>query len=144
MISPSSCVCIYAFNIFHSCPITEFFYFTDYLNDGMYGSFNCIMFDHQVVCPEVLMKNGVFVYGESLGDDEPQFRASLWGPTCDSIDCISKDIMLPTLEVGDWIFFRNMGAYTITAVSQFTGFRRSSVLYTITEATMGRYSLRNL
>ena len=25
-----------------------------YVNDGVYGSFNCLMFDHAIVHPEVL------------------------------------------------------------------------------------------
>ncbi|KAG0301167.1 hypothetical protein BGZ98_008564 [Dissophora globulifera] len=80
-----------------------------YINDGMYGSFNCIMFDHQ-----------------------PRGVASVWGPTCDSIDRIAANARLPLMETGDWLYFENMGAYTITAASQFNGFRRSEVLYTTT------------
>lgn len=30
----------------------SFGFFIDYVNDGMYGSFNCILFDHQVVYPK--------------------------------------------------------------------------------------------
>ena len=58
-------------------------------------------------------------------------RASIWGPTCDSIDCVCPDIELAAqLEVGDWLGFENMGAYTICAASQFNGFERSGVTYT--------------
>lgn len=64
-----------------------------YVNDGVYGSFNCLMFDHATVHPEVL----------SVKDEETKkFPSSIWGPTCDSLDCISKGVMLPkvsTLEV---------------------------------------------
>ncbi|KAH9812422.1 pyridoxal-dependent decarboxylase [Melampsora americana] len=31
-----------------------------YINDGVYGAFNCIMFDHQVVHPKILTLNGNF------------------------------------------------------------------------------------
>jgi len=56
---------------------------------------------------------------------------SVWGPTCDGIDCVSPQTRLPrALEVGDWLGFRNMGAYTICAASQFNGFKTSGVLYT--------------
>ncbi|KAL9543136.1 hypothetical protein MBANPS3_008255 [Mucor bainieri] len=101
-----------------------------YVNDGMYGSFNCIIFDHQVVHPKVLMKNELYAYGQDL--PEAQYESSVWGPTCDSIDCLNKSVRLPKLEAGDWIYFENMGAYTICAASQFNGFRKSEVLYTNT------------
>ncbi|CAO3608830.1 unnamed protein product [Mucor fragilis] len=101
-----------------------------YVNDGMYGSFNCIIFDHQVVRPKVLIKNELFTYGQDL--PEAQYESSVWGPTCDSIDCLNKSTRLPKLEPGDWLYFENMGAYTICAASQFNGFRKSEVLYTNT------------
>ncbi|KAG0225624.1 hypothetical protein BGW42_004204 [Actinomortierella wolfii] len=102
-----------------------------YVNDGMYGSFNCIMFDHQVCEPKVLLRDGQFGYKQDLM--LPLGFASVWGPTCDSIDCISAKARLPLLETRDWLYFENMGAYTITAASQFNGFRKSEVHYTTTE-----------
>ncbi|ORZ20079.1 pyridoxal-dependent decarboxylase [Lobosporangium transversale] len=108
-----------------------------YINDGVYGSFNCTMFDHQVCEPRVLLRNGEFAYRDKqlllLGDAIPHGYASVWGPTCDSIDCITSKAYLPLLEAGDWLYFDNMGAYTITAASQFNGFKKSKVLYTTTE-----------
>jgi ornithine decarboxylase len=105
----------------------EFMY---YVNDGMYGSFNCIIFDHQVVEPKVLMKDDVHMFGQTL--QETHFESSVWGPTCDSIDCLNKSARLPKLEPGDWLYYENMGAYTICAASQFNGFRKSEVIYTNT------------
>ncbi|KAG0048289.1 hypothetical protein BGZ83_006727 [Gryganskiella cystojenkinii] len=102
-----------------------------YINDGMYGSFNCIMFDHQVCEPKVLLKDGGFSYKTVV--NEAHGFASVWGPTCDSIDCISAKSSLPLMETGDWLYFENMGAYTITAASQFNGFRKSEIMYTTTE-----------
>ncbi|KAI8069559.1 pyridoxal-dependent decarboxylase [Gongronella butleri] len=100
-----------------------------YVNDGMYGSFNCILFDHQVVVPRVLLKNNEFCYDKRA---EIDYECSIWGPTCDSIDCLSKSTRLPLLEEGDWLYWENMGAYTICAASQFNGFKKSKVLYTNT------------
>ncbi|KAF9288316.1 hypothetical protein BGZ68_000445 [Mortierella alpina] len=106
-----------------------------YINDGMYGSFNCIMFDHQICEPKVLYQDGIFSYQAQLpASSERLGLASVWGPTCDSIDCITAKARLPLLETGHWLYFENMGAYTITAASQFNGFRKSEVLYTTTEA----------
>ncbi|TPX34241.1 hypothetical protein SmJEL517_g03068 [Synchytrium microbalum] len=89
--------------------------FMYYVNDGMYGSFNCLTFDHAVVTPRVLSKNGVYLYDAT--PKEEVYGCSIWGPTCDSIDCISKSSFLPQLDIGDWLYFENMGAYTCTAAS---------------------------
>ncbi|KAJ7577639.1 ornithine decarboxylase [Mycena floridula] len=98
-----------------------------YINDGVYGAFNCILFDHQVVEPYVLSMNGSF----HVASSEPQSLCSVWGPTCDSIDCVNASTTLPSaLQVGDWLGFDNMGAYTICAASQFNGFETSKVVYT--------------
>ncbi|KAI9312369.1 pyridoxal-dependent decarboxylase [Dichotomocladium elegans] len=101
-----------------------------YVNDGMYGSFNCILFDHQVVVPKILFRGGEFQYGFQAQDTK--YECSVWGPTCDSIDCLVKEMRLPMLDVGDWLYWENMGAYTICAASQFNGFRKSEVIYTNT------------
>ena len=99
----------------------------DYINDGVYGSFNCTLFDHQVVHPSVLCQGGSF----HVPSAEPLRSSSVWGPTCDSIDLVCPLTQLPgNLSVGDWLAFENMGAYTICAASQFNGFDVSNVIYT--------------
>ncbi|KIY69296.1 ornithine decarboxylase [Cylindrobasidium torrendii FP15055 ss-10] len=98
-----------------------------YINDGVYGAFNCLMFDHAVARPYVLCMDSSFhvPVGETLS------RCSIWGPTCDSIDKICEDAELPArLQAGDWLGFDGMGAYTICAASQFNGFQVSKVVYT--------------
>lgn len=108
--------------------------FIDYINDGVYGAFNCTMFDHQVVHPKVLTLGGRFISSPDTQTNNSRYEpCSVWGPTCDSIDCVSATSYLPTSEVrvGDWLRWENMGAYTICAASQFNGFRQSKVVYTI-------------
>ncbi|KAJ8463169.1 hypothetical protein ONZ51_g10430 [Trametes cubensis] len=98
-----------------------------YINDGVYGAFNCILFDHQKPQPYVLSLNGSFHVPSSA----PTRAASVWGPTCDSLDCVCPLAQLPAaLQVGDWLAFENMGAYTVCAASQFNGFEVSRVVYT--------------
>ena len=114
-------------NFPHHCFLKVVPYFLDYINDGVYGAFNCILFDHQVVHPYVLSLNGSF----HISASEPTHFSSLWGPTCDSIDCVCSKVELPrALQVGDWLGFDNMGAYTICAASQFNGFEGTNVIYT--------------
>ncbi|KAF8520512.1 pyridoxal-dependent decarboxylase [Gautieria morchelliformis] len=101
-----------------------------YINDGVYGSFNCILFDHQTVQPYVVTLGRSFVSAAGLAR-EGSATSSVWGPTCDAIDCVCPATELPrALDVGDWLGFRNMGAYTVCAASQFNGFEKSRVLYT--------------
>nr|CAG8625553.1 6129_t:CDS:2 [Entrophospora candida] len=110
----------------------------NYINDGVYGAFNCIMYDHQDVQPKVLVKDKVFVFGKDFSE-EPHFDCSIWGPTCDSIDCVKKKGNLPKLVQGDWLYFEEMGAYTVCAASKFNGFRKSTIEYTTTDTDVFNY-----
>ena len=48
---------------------------------------------------------------------------SVAGPTCDSVDVMMRDQLLPAdLAEGDFIYLRNAGAYTTAYASQFNGF----------------------
>ena len=109
----------------------------DYLSDGVYGSFNCILYDHQNPVPKLLSHEGRFYYDtpeNRISTVTEGFRCSIWGPTCDGLDCISPSFHLPVvLEVGDWLYFEDMGAYTICAATRFNGFRASEVFYVTSE-----------
>jgi len=87
--------------------------FLYYINDGVYQSFNCILYDHAHPKPLVFRPNG----------RTETYKSTIFGPTCDSMDCIGKDIDLPELETGEWLYFKNMGAYTVAAASPFNGFK---------------------
>ena len=108
-----------------------------YQNDGTYGAFNCIVFDHQHVHPKVLSMQREFMYRPDLEapgvESSKALRpCSVWGPTCDSMDCILKLTHLPKgLDVGDWLVYENMGAYTLCAASTFNGLATAQVRYTI-------------
>ncbi len=47
------------------------------------------------------------------------------------MDCIAKDIALPELEVEEWLYFENMGAYTTAAASSFNGFKSHPITFYI-------------
>ena len=68
-----------------------------------------------------------------VGWADEQLECSVWGPTCDSMDCISRSAQLPELAIGDWLYFEEMGAYTLSAASRFNGFDLAKVYYTNTE-----------
>ena len=101
-----------------------------YINDGVYGSFNCLLYDHATVEAEILE-------GEERGE-EATFMSSVWGPTCDGLDCVLPEVELPDLEIGAWLFFRNMGAYTLAAGSTFNGMPRPRVHHWCTQGVAGK------
>ncbi|KAA8490839.1 Ornithine decarboxylase [Porphyridium purpureum] len=101
-----------------------------YLSDGVYGSFNNVMFDHQNPVPHVTGAAAVAAAASALSSGAK--KSTLFGPTCDSIDVICRDVTLPELEVGSWLYFLNMGAYTIAAASSFNGFTPPNCKYIIT------------
>jgi ornithine decarboxylase len=48
---------------------------------------------------------------------------SLWGPTCDSIDCMKGPFLLPSkIKEGDYIEIGNTGAYGRALASRFNGY----------------------
>lgn len=81
-----------------------------YLNDGVYGNFSCIIFDHQHPVPKLLKSGGKFHYEAPRNDSARLAKYSIWGPTCDGIDFITKKCYLPDgIETGDWLYFTDMG-----------------------------------
>jgi len=90
-----------------------------YINDGVYGSFNCILFDHaQPVIMPMCEDNNCKL-----------FPSKIFGPTCDSIDIVTEKVMLPELHIGDWLYVDNFGAYTCAAGSEFNGIERPIKYY---------------
>lgn len=90
-----------------------------YVNDGVYGSFNCILFDHQTVVANTLKST----------EDDMTYESSIWGPTCDGIDCILQSVQLPMHDIGEWLYFCDMGAYTVAAASSFNGMQGPAKVY---------------
>lgn len=50
-----------------------------YINDGVYGQFNCKITEFKDVHPITLKST-----------DEEMFNSFIWGPTCDSLDLVSN------------------------------------------------------
>lgn len=112
-----------------------------YLRDGFYGSFSSIFMRQchkgaDRVKPKVLPriprtceKERSEACGNPATDgtrqaQEPEYLSTLFGPTCDSMDHVWTG-KLPALSVGDSILFPCMGAYSLSAMSQFNGFSRN-------------------
>lgn len=95
---------------------------TLYLNDGIYGALADLRdmgapTRYQLIRPDGRARNGA---------------ASPWrvfGPTCDSLDRLPGRMVLPEdLEVGDYILFPAMGAYSVAMSTRFNGFGTSDVV----------------
>lgn len=80
------------------------------IDDGLYGSFSGQMFDH-VEYP-LIARNA---------EDRPVFPCVVAGPTCDSSDVVTREQLLPDLEIGELLLVPTMGAYTCASASNFNG-----------------------
>jgi len=90
-----------------------------YINDGVYGSFNNIIMDHATPLPSFLQEKS----------SDQVFRSTIFGPSCDGIDVIVKSYPLPKLVIGEWIYWKYMGAYTMCAAASFNGFPLPTIHY---------------
>lgn len=90
------------------------------IDESLYGHFSCIAFDHQ--------KPTWFRVPTNDNNSQRLISYStLFGRTCDSLDVIAKGNM-EELEVGDWLYFPLMGAYTSATASEFNGFPKPNVI----------------
>lgn len=90
------------------------------VNDGKHGSFST---PHLCPVPDpVVLKT-------ARTERSSPVPCSLWGPTMDGKDAITRETTLPTLDVGDWITFPRMGAYSFATGSTFNGFSLPSRIY---------------
>ena len=87
-----------------------------YLNDGMYGAFWELRFKGHLQYPARTYRG----HTELLSDTKA-FR--LFGPSCDSSDEMPAAVELPAdVNVGDYIEFGRMGAYSYSGRTGFNGF----------------------
>nr|XP_039249245.1 antizyme inhibitor 2-like [Styela clava] len=49
--------------------------------------------------------------------------ARLTGPTCDGDDVLAKKLLVPEMDAGDWLLWKNAGAYTFCFTTGFNGFK---------------------
>ncbi len=108
------------------------------IDESLYGHFSCIPFDHQ--------QPAWFRVSQSDTDSERSLtNGTLFGRTCDSLDVIATGEM-ESLEVGDWLYFPLMGAYTSVTASEFNGFPKPLLIEdteNLLPSTQGAYALVN-
>lgn len=93
-----------------------------FINDGMYGVFWELRYDaHE------RFASRVFRGTEALTGPTRAFR--LLGPTCDSDDKLPGLVDLPAdIDVGDYIEFGEIGAYSLSGRSDFNGFYSDTIV----------------
>ncbi len=88
-----------------------------HINDGVYHTFSGVVYDHWI--PNF----HAFKTGESE-------ICAVVGPTCDSFDKISLSVELPwNLDVGDYLYTEDIGAYSTASSTKFNGFDGAKILH---------------
>lgn len=87
-----------------------------YIDDGVYHTFSGVIFDH---CQ----------YHIQSFKPGPRQICSVFGPTCDALDTISLAEQLPDMELGEYVFSENIGAYSAASSTHFNGFPPAKVIH---------------
>lgn len=145
--------------------------FVYYINDGVYQSFNCLYFDHHKVSSANMLPirinskktaanaerlhhpgylsvvDGDVVQSTLVSSDEDErekyFKTCIFGPTCDSMDKVCDNVQLPQMNVGDWLYFPEFGAYTLSASSSFNGFGTQNFHYVWRDISSASFDRRS-
>lgn len=87
---------------------------------------NCLVYDHAEMLPRAL-RNPSLGPLKPDGEDDAVFKSTLFGPTCDGMDIVTRDYALPSLRNGDFVLFPRFGAYTLAGAVNFNGFHVADV-----------------
>ena len=87
-----------------------------YIDDGVYNTFSGIIFDHCQYPVKAFRKGKTQV-------------SAVFGQTCDALDTLSLSEELPELEIGDFVYAENIGAYSSASATWFNGFPPAKVMH---------------
>jgi ornithine decarboxylase len=93
-----------------------------YLNDGIYRSFLIAFLYEEILNFTIIRKSNE---NEICKENK---LSTIWGCSCNSKDKVLGDKMIPELNIGDWIVFHNMGAYTNSVSTSFNGFKIGEII----------------
>ena len=83
-----------------------------YISQGVQGVFKDVMLCGEEFVPIPLKMD------QSQQEGETQCISTVHGPSSEDFDIVCKSLMLPKLEVGDWLIFDRMGAYTLSIAAR--------------------------
>lgn len=86
-----------------------------FLDDGLYGTFSGVIFDHWDFHLETFKKG-------------KKVAATIAGPSCDSLDILFTEKLIEPLEMEDIILVPNCGAYTSASATVFNGFSKTQII----------------
>jgi ornithine decarboxylase len=87
-----------------------------YVDDGVYHTYSGVIFDHCTYHLQSFKKG-------------PTQICAVFGPTCDALDTISLAEQLPELEIGDYLYSENIGAYSAASSTHFNGYPPAKVVH---------------
>jgi ornithine decarboxylase len=87
-----------------------------YIDDGVYGTFSGIVFDHCQYHLRAFKKGKTEI-------------CAVFGQTCDALDTISLSEELPEIEIEDLVFAEKIGAYSNASATWFNGFPPAKVVH---------------
>jgi ornithine decarboxylase len=87
-----------------------------YVDDGVYHTYSGVIFDHCTYHMKSFKKG-------------PTQICAVFGPTCDALDTISLAEQLPELEIDDYLYSENIGAYSAASSTHFNGFPPAKVIH---------------
>ena len=86
-----------------------------FLDEGLYGTFSGVIFDHWDFHLETFKK-------------DKKVSATIAGPSCDSLDIMFTEKLIEPLEMDDIILVPNCGAYTSASATVFNGFSKTRII----------------
>jgi ornithine decarboxylase len=87
-----------------------------YVDDGVYHTYSGVIFDHCTYHLKSFKKGATQI-------------CAVFGPTCDALDTISLAEQLPDLQIGDYLYSENIGAYSAASSTHFNGFPPAKVIH---------------
>jgi diaminopimelate decarboxylase len=101
-----------------------------YIDDGCYGSLYQAGMGDSSFLPMPLLSRPPAETGEAPSADV--HLSTVWGPTCDGLDRVCRDIPLPCLQRDDWLVFPNLGCSSSEGLgTAFNGFDPPDTAYCV-------------
>ncbi|XP_072045655.1 ornithine decarboxylase-like isoform X2 [Amphiura filiformis] len=85
-----------------------------FVNNGVFSSFGRNLINYGDVPPVPLDETKL---------EKPKFTTTVYGDTCAEMDYCNEECELPELNIGDWLFYEDIGAYHCINEGSFNGFK---------------------
>lgn len=94
-----------------------------YINDGIFGNFMDRSLLGLTYKPRPILMKSANEVNSNIPETQDEVICTIYGMSGDSNDYVAhKAGGLPLMDIGDWLIFPNMGAYTLVFSTSFNGF----------------------